>query len=150
MRTTNTQTNEASKQEANTQKSTLPWKEIGSHTGTETPLRPASSAGFEPAVPVSPPLGAVCPRHCRCRLSSSARSANRCMAVVAALPVWLCVIISFFFWVPSYFSGIHQFGEIFAYETGFFKSIHTGSHIPSSRMVHAGCVFVAGIQPSRT
>ena len=25
-----------------------------------------------------------------------------------------------------------------------------GSHIPSSWMVHAGCVFVAGIHPSRT
>ena len=32
----------------------------------------------------------------------------------------------------------------------FFKSYHLGSHILSSWMVHAGCVFVAGIPPSRT
>ena len=32
----------------------------------------------------------------------------------------------------------------------FFKSNHWGIHIPSSWMVHAGCVFVAGIHPSRT
>ena len=31
-----------------------------------------------------------------------------------------------------------------------FKSSHRGSHILSSWMVHAGCVFVAGIPPSRT
>ena len=30
----------------------------------------------------------------------------------------------------------------------FFLSNHWGSHIPSSWMVHAGCVFVAGIHPS--
>ena len=41
-------------------------------------------------------------------------------------------------------------GDILAYVTGFFFSIHRGSHIPSSWMVHAGCVFVAGIQTSRT
>ena len=32
----------------------------------------------------------------------------------------------------------------------FFQSSHRGSHIPSSWMVHAGCVFVALIHPSRT
>ena len=32
----------------------------------------------------------------------------------------------------------------------FLNSNHTGSHIPSSWMVHAGCVFVAGVPPSRT
>ena len=32
----------------------------------------------------------------------------------------------------------------------FFESKHWGSHIPSSWMVHAGCVFVANIHPSRT
>ena len=31
-----------------------------------------------------------------------------------------------------------------------FKSNHWCSHIPSSWMVHAWCVFVAGIHPSRT
>ena len=28
-------------------------------------------------------------------------------------------------------------------------SNHTGSHIPSSWMIHAGCVFVAGVHPSK-
>ena len=32
----------------------------------------------------------------------------------------------------------------------FLKSNHWGSHIPSLCIVHAGCVFVAGIYPSRT
>ena len=40
-------------------------------------------------------------------------------------------------------------GEIFAH-VAVFSSNHWGSHIPSSWMVHAGCVFVAGIHPSRT
>ena len=30
-----------------------------------------------------------------------------------------------------------------------FKTNHRGSHIPSSWMMHAGCVFVAGIHLSR-
>ena len=32
----------------------------------------------------------------------------------------------------------------------FLKSNRRGSHIPSSWMVHAGCVSVAGVLPSRT
>ena len=32
----------------------------------------------------------------------------------------------------------------------FFQSNHRCSHIPSLWMVHAGCVFVDGIHPSRT
>ena len=54
---------------------------------------------------------------------------------------------------PSYISGVHHFWvRFFAYVTVFcfFLSNHEGSHIPSSWMVHAGCVFVAGIHPSRT
>ena len=31
----------------------------------------------------------------------------------------------------------------------FLKSNHRGSHIQSSWMVHVGCIFVAGIHPSR-
>ena len=55
-----------------------------------------------------------------------------------------------FFAFPSYISGVHPLlGEIFAYVT-VFSSNHKGSHIPSSWMVRAGCVFVAGIHPSRT
>ena len=71
---------------------------------------------------------------------------------------------------PSYFSGLHRspsssssssafpscvslgfiiLSEIFAYVIVFIKSNHLGSYIPSSCMVHAGCVFVAGIHPSR-
>ena len=34
--------------------------------------------------------------------------------------------------------------------TWLFQSYHTGSHILYSYMVHAWCVFVAGIHPSRT
>ena len=41
------------------------------------------------------------------------------------------------------------FGEIFAYVT-VFQSNHSGSHIPSSWMLHAGCVFVADIHLSKT
>ena len=54
---------------------------------------------------------------------------------------------------PSAFPAISLrftiLGEIFAYVT-VFESNHWGSHIPSLWMVHAGCVFVAGIQLSRT
>ena len=32
----------------------------------------------------------------------------------------------------------------------FLQSNHWGSHIPPSWMVHAGCIFVANIHPSRT
>ena len=32
----------------------------------------------------------------------------------------------------------------------FVLSNHRGSHIPSSRMVHTGCLFVSGIHPSWT
>ena len=47
--------------------------------------------------------------------------------------------------------GLTTFVEIFAYVTGlfFFLSNHRGSHILSSWMVNAGCVFVAGIHRSR-
>ena len=45
--------------------------------------------------------------------------------------------------------GFTILDEIFAYVTDFYSS-HEGSHIPSSWMVHAGYVFVAGIHPSRT
>ena len=50
---------------------------------------------------------------------------------------------------PATSLGFIILGEIFAYVT-VFSSNHWGSHIPSSWMVHAGCVFVAGIHPSRT
>ena len=50
---------------------------------------------------------------------------------------------------PAIFLGFTIFGEIFAYVTISYTN-HRGSHIPSLRMVHAGCVFVAGIHPSRT
>ena len=46
--------------------------------------------------------------------------------------------------------GSPDFGEIFAYVTVSFSSNHRGSHIPSSRRMQTGCVFVAGIHPSRT
>ena len=41
------------------------------------------------------------------------------------------------------------FFEIFAYVTIFYFN-RRGCHIPSLWMVHAGCVFVAGIHLSRT
>ena len=58
----------------------------------------------------------------------------------------------FFFCLPSYISGVHHFGWDFCACGGFFffKSKLWGSHIPSLWMVHAGCVFLTGIHPSRT
>ena len=47
---------------------------------------------------------------------------------------------------PCYISGVHPFWMRFLFTMIFFffsKSNHWGSHIPSSWMVHAGCVFVA-------
>ena len=49
-----------------------------------------------------------------------------------------------------YLWGLPHFGEMFVYVTVLLKSNHRGNSIPSSWMVHAGCVFVAGIHPSRT
>ena len=48
-----------------------------------------------------------------------------------------------------YLFGSPFLGEICAYVTTFYSN-HIGSHILSSWLVHAGCVFVAGIHPSRT
>ena len=57
---------------------------------------------------------------------------------------------TFFFCVPQLcLWGSPSWGEIFAYETVFYSN-HWGSHIQSLWMVHAGCVFVASIHPSRT
>ena len=50
---------------------------------------------------------------------------------------------------PAISLGFTITGKIFAPVT-VFQSNHSGSHIPSLWMVHAGCVFVAGIHPSRT
>ena len=50
---------------------------------------------------------------------------------------------------PSYISGDHHSGWDFSYVTVVWSN-HWGSHIPSSWMVHAGCVFVGGNHPSRT
>ena len=51
---------------------------------------------------------------------------------------------------PARSLGFTMLSEIFMYVTVYFLSKHRGSHILSSWMVPAGCVFVAGIQPSRT
>ena len=50
---------------------------------------------------------------------------------------------------PDIFLGFTILGEVFAYVT-FFYSNHRGSHIPSSCIVCAVCVFVAGIHLSKT
>ena len=50
---------------------------------------------------------------------------------------------------PAISLGFTTFGEMFVHVTVFYSN-HRGSHIPSSWMVHAGCVFVAGIHPFRT
>ena len=82
------------------------------------------------------------------------------------LDIWGSPFFFFFLCVPSFISGVHQsssssstfparslgvtvLGEIFAYVT-VFESNHKGSHIRSSWMMHAGCVFLAGIHPRRT
>ena len=43
--------------------------------------------------------------------------------------------------------GFTILGETSTY---VFQSNHRGSHIPSSWMVHAGCIFVASIHSSET
>ena len=50
---------------------------------------------------------------------------------------------------PAMSVGITILGELFTYMTIILFS-HKGSHISSSWMVHAWCVIVAGIHPSRT
>ena len=54
---------------------------------------------------------------------------------------------------PAVSLGFTVFGEMFCVcdRVNFFlKFFHRGSHIPSSWMVHAGCIFIAGIHLSRT
>ena len=58
-------------------------------------------------------------------------------------------LLFFFFCVPSYIPGVHHFGWDFCVCDRFWSN-YWGSHFPSSWMMHAGCVFVAGIHPSRT
>ena len=50
---------------------------------------------------------------------------------------------------PAISLGFTILDEIFCECDLLFKSIHWGSHILSSWMVHARCVFVANIHPSR-
>ena len=54
-----------------------------------------------------------------------------------------------YFWRSPFFFLFFYFGEIFVYVTILFPN-HRGSHIPSSIMVHDGCVFVASIHLSKT
>ena len=61
----------------------------------------------------------------------------------------MCICLTVFFFFSVYLWGWPYLGEIFAYVT-VFSSNHWGSHIPSSWMVHAWCVFVACIHPSWT
>ena len=57
----------------------------------------------------------------------------------------------FFFCIPSYISGVHHFWWVLCmWPFWVLQSIQVGSYILSSWKVHAGCVFVAGIHPSRT
>ena len=73
---------------------------------------------------------------------------------MASFPVWegdffVCLFVCFAF--PSYISGVHHFEVRFLHMWPFFNpTIRVVSHIPSSWMVQAGCVFVADIHPSRT
>ena len=50
---------------------------------------------------------------------------------------------------PARLMGFTILVRFFSYVTVFYSN-HLGSHMLSSWMVHAGCVFVAGIHPSRT
>ena len=63
-----------------------------------------------------------------------------------------CGFFFFVFSVPSYISGVHHFWWDFGLCDCFlfFCSNHRSSQILSSWIVHAGCVFVACIHPSRT
>ena len=64
--------------------------------------------------------------------------------------VFLFSFFSFFFCIPQLDLWSSPFwDESFACVTVFYPN-HWGSHIPSSWMVHAGCIFVAGIRLSRT
>ena len=81
----------------------------------------------------------------------------QCLTIASLLliaAVWIggFFVNVFFFFSSSAFPAVSLgliLGEIFAYVT-FFSSSHRGSHILSLWMVHAGYVYVAGIQPSRT
>ena len=58
-----------------------------------------------------------------------------------------------FFCFPSFISGLHHFWWDFCicdFFLFFFQSHHRGSHILSSWMVHAECIFAASIHSSRT
>ena len=63
-----------------------------------------------------------------------------CVMIMDSFSGWHYLFF-FFFCIPQ--------PEIIAYVT-VFQSNHWGSHISSLWMVHAWCVFVAGIHPSRT
>ena len=70
--------------------------------------------------------------------------------LMARLNHFITLFFSFFlFCVPQLYLWSSPLGEIIAYVTAFLSN-HRGSHIPSSWMAHAGCVFVAAIHPSRT
>ena len=76
---------------------------------------------------------------------------------ICSTPLWfLCCksanILFFFCFIPSFISEVYHFWYDFCICDFFFflQSNHRSSHIPSSRMMHAGCVFVVGIHPSRT
>ena len=64
----------------------------------------------------------------------------------------------FFFCIPSSISGVHHFSWDFCEYDWFCvfvvflfnPDIEVVSHILSSWMVHAGCVFVVGIHRSKT
>ena len=75
-------------------------------------------------------------------------SENACMepSIQDSNSFFLCNAASV---IPARSLGFTSFGEIFASVT-VFLSCNWGSHIPSSWMVHAGYIFVASIQPSRT
>ena len=84
-----------------------------------------------------------------CVIEEGARHLDDVLSVVVRPFVWLvlnCVVSSSAF--PAISLGFTILGEIFACVT-VFESSHRGSHIPSSWMAHAGCVFVASIHPSR-
>ena len=89
-------------------------------------------------------------RHCSMKTLQPIVTLDGCLIDVCSSSFKLqSITTSSFPAFPSYISGVQHFGwDVCVCD--YFRSNHWGSHIPSSWVVHAGCVFVAGIHPSRT
>ena len=70
---------------------------------------------------------------------------NRKQSRQQQMPCYLLLLL-----FPQLYLWGSPFWERFLHMWPYFNSSHWGNHIPSSWMVHARCVFVAGIHTFRT